>query len=131
MIKKLLIAAILSAILLAIVMNQPQTEVEYNPASAKLCAALMYAGIKSLTDVSDERAIIIFNLPEHMSEEESVHCAMEVAAEMTDSRKIVVRVCENYIPLREYVVDREEYSAFMKGEKTFEELETLRSRTFG
>lgn len=131
--KKLLaaIALLIFIVLFGFISYQPaESEVTYNPVSAKLRATLVYAGINSIVDVSDGRAVIIFNLPEDMGEEESVYYVMEIATEMTNSEEIVVRVCENYEPVREYVVDREEYAEFVSGKKSFEELETLQIKSF-
>ncbi|RLG39170.1 MAG: hypothetical protein DRN91_00585 [Candidatus Alkanophagales archaeon] len=77
----------------------------------------------AIVDITDERALVRYNLPENMSKESVNYYIMGAAAAITNSSKIVIQVYENFTPLEEIVVSTEDVLAFMNETITYEEFE--------
>jgi len=104
--------------------SQPEPEIIPNPLNTELYLALTSVGIEdAIVDITDERALVRYNLPENMSKESVNYYIMGAAAAITNSSKIVIQVYENFTPLEEIVVSTEDVLAFMNETITYEEFE--------
>lgn len=103
--------------------SQPEPVTPY-PLNTELYLALASVGIEdAVVDITEERALIRYNLPENMSKEAVNYYIMGAAATITNSSKILIQVYENFTPLEEVIVSTEDVLAFMNGTITYEELE--------
>ncbi|RLI85044.1 MAG: hypothetical protein DRO98_07650 [Archaeoglobales archaeon] len=103
----------------------PEPEITTNPLNTELYLALASVGIEdAVVDITDERALIRYNLPENMSKESVNYYIMGAAATIApNSSKIVIQVYENFTPVEEVVVSTEDVLTFMNETITHEEFE--------
>ena len=122
----LILAAVIFLVIgiLYIVPSPKEEEVIPNPKNTELYTLLANVGIEdALVDITKDRALIRYELPENMSKEASQYYIMLAAATITNSSKIVIQVYENFTPLEEVVVSTDDVLAFMNGTITYEEFE--------
>jgi len=121
----LIVAFALIAFFILSLLTQPEPEITPNPLNTELYSALASAGIEdAVVDITPERALIRYNLPENMSKESANYYIMGAAATITpNSSKIVIQVYEDFEPLEEVVANTEDVLAFIDGAITYEELE--------
>jgi len=96
-----------------------------NEANDKVYAGLVKLGIRdAVVDITPERALVRYNLPENMSKVEMrYHILWLIAGISPNSSKIVIQVYENFTPLEEVIVSTEDVLAFMNETITYEELQ--------
>ena len=127
--KKTIILVIIAIILLIALFilsfsTQPESEITPNPLNTELYLALASVGIEdAVVDITPERALVRYNLPENMSKESVNYYIMGAAAAITNSSKIVIQVYESFTPLEEVIVSIEDVLAFMNETITYEEFE--------
>jgi len=120
-----LVAFLLILSLYFLSLESEKPEITPNPLNIELYAALASVGIEdAVVDITQERALIRYNLPENMSKESVNYYIMGAAATIApNSSKIVIQVYGNFEPLEEIVVKTEDVLAFMNETITYEELE--------
>lgn len=118
------IAVLAIALYILSLPSQPEPEIIPNPLNTELYIALASVGIEdAVVDITPERALVRYNLPENMSKESVNYYIMGAAAAITNSSKIVIQVYENFTPLEEVVVNTDDVLAFMNETITYEEFE--------
>jgi len=118
------IAVLAIALYILSLPSQPEPEIIPNPLNTELYIALTSVGIEdAVVDITPERALVRYNLPENMSKESVNYYIMGAAAAITNSSKIVIQVYENFTPLEEVVVNTDDVLAFMNETITYEEFE--------
>ena len=118
------IAVLAIALCILSLPSQPEPEIIPNPLNTELYLALASVGIEdAVVDITPERALVRYNLPENMSKESVNYYIMGAAAAITNSSKIVIQVYENFTPLEEVIVSTEDVLAFMNETITYEEFE--------
>jgi len=102
-----------------------EPELTPNPLNAELYFFLSNGGLENaLVDITPERALIRYNLPENVSTETTNFFVMKASARIApNSSKIIIQVYENFTPLEEVIVSTEDVLAFMNGTITYEEFE--------
>jgi len=120
-----LVAFLLILSLYFLSLESEKPEITPNPLNIELYAALASVGIEdAVVDITQERALIRYNLPENMSKESVNYYIMGAAATIApNSSKIVIQVYGSFEPLEEIVVKTEDVLAFMNETITYEELE--------
>ena len=75
----------------------------------------------AVVDVTDERALVRYNLPHGLDKDDTLQFVIVEAAKISDSNKIVIQIYENFTPLEEINVDRKVVLDFAKHRITYEE----------
>ncbi len=100
-----------------------EEEINPDPLNNELYSELMRIGIRdAVVDITDERALIRYNLPEGMSREDTELSIMKAAATIApDSDKIVIQTYENFKPVEEVTIGTSDVLDFMEKTITYEE----------
>ena len=120
----LVIVAVLVVVLLILSIPTPkEPEIQPNPLNTQLYNTLSELGIEdAVVDVTAERTVVRYNLPENMSKEDAEISIMQVAAEISiNSGKIIIQTYENFKPVEEVIVGTNDVLAFMEKTITYEE----------
>ena len=119
------VTLVVLGIALAILSIPPpkEPEVTPNPLNTLIYNELLEAGIRgAVVDVTAERALIRYNLPENMSKEDAEIQIMKIAAANTASNKIVVQTYENFKPIEEAIVEKNYVTDYINGIISLDEL---------
>ena len=127
--KKFLIPGLVLVLVIAAVAVLYYLPVVKDPAlepkayASTLYTALAGTGIDdTVVDITPERVLIRYNLPENMSKEAVQYYIMGSAATaVPESSKIVIQTYENFEPVEEATVDTKDVLAFMNESITFDE----------
>lgn len=120
----LVIVAVLVVVLLILSIPTPkEPEIQPNPLNTQLYNTLSELGIEdAVVDVTAERTVVRYNLPENMSKEDAEISIMQVAAEISiNSGKIIIQTYENFKPVEGVIVGTNDVLAFMEKTITYEE----------
>ena len=124
--KKVVVPSIIVTLAIALYVlslpTQPEPEIAPDPLSTELYLTLASAGIHdAVVDVTEERALIRYNLPENVSKESVNYYIIGATAAIANSSRIVIQVYDNFTPLEEVEVSRDDVLAFMNHDITYEE----------
>ena len=120
----LVIVAVLVVVFLILSIPTPkELEIQPNPLNTQLYNTLSELGIEdAVVDVTADRTVVRYNLPENMSKEDAEISIMQVAAEISiNSGKIIIQTYENFKPVEEVIVGTNDVLAFMEKTITYEE----------
>jgi len=126
--KKIVIPVVVLAVIAIILFilslpSQPEAEITPSPLNTKLYTILASAGIEdAVVDITDERALVRYNLPKDVNKEDALQFVVIEVAKISDSNKIIIQIYDNFTPLEEVNVDKEDALKLARHEITYEEL---------
>jgi len=109
--------------------TNPEVEenIEIREENTRLYAALVAVGIEdAIVDITDERALIRFNLPNNLNKEATWYYIMSASAAIApETDKIIIQTYENYERREEVTVNTTDVIALINGSITIEEFQKM------
>jgi len=109
--------------------TNPEVEenIEIREENTQLYAALVAVGIEdAIVDITDERALIRFNLPNNLNKEATWYYIMSASAAIApETDKIIIQTYENYERREEVTVNTTDVIALINGSITMEEFQKM------
>ena len=109
--------------------TNPEVEenIEIREENTQLYAALVAVGIEdAIVDITDERALIRFNLPNNLNKEATWYYIMSASAAIApETDKIIIQTYENYERREEVTVNTTDVMALINGSITMEEFQKM------
>jgi len=127
--KKIIVPFVIIVVSIAILVflslpSPREPEAISDPLNHELYLKLTNMGIKdAVVDITEERVLIRYNLLKNMNKSSVNYEIMRNAATIADSGRIIIQVYEDFKPLEEIVVSREDVLAYMNGAISYKELE--------
>jgi len=127
--KKIIVPFVIIVVSIAILVflslpSPREPEAISDPLNHELYLKLTNMGIKdAVVDITEERVLIRYNLLKSMNKSSVNYEIMRNAATIADSGRIIIQVYEDFKPLEEIVVSREDVLAYMNGAISYKELE--------
>jgi len=104
-----------------------EENIEIHEENTQLYAALVAVGIEdAIVDITDERALIRFNLPNNLNKEATWYYIMSASAAIApETDKIIIQTYENYERREEVTVNTTDVMALINGNITMEEFQKM------
>ena len=104
-----------------------EENIEIREENTQLYAALVAVGIEdAIVDITDERALIRFNLPNNLNKEATWYYIMSASTAIApESDKIIIQTYENYERREELTVNTTDAMALINGKITMEEFQKM------